>query len=255
MEVKNTFVCERVNLIIIALFISICSFSQNTDNRTKIRLGFDAPHIDHRQILLTIDEKTTDGVDWGYNAEIYQIFPDDMFWIIDDKKYVIQAINSIKIDKELPLGIHILEDTSMSIKIDKLENVDDSMELYIKDNLTNETFKINDNPFKIYLEAGEYYDRFTLTFQPQLKRVEDIKLIKGFNIYMKNSTSELQLKKIIDVTVESISIHNYKGQTLNSWSTNLDGQFISLPFNAKTGLYIIQIKTSEGSISKKIIKV
>ena len=77
----------------------------SVDLRPKFRIGFNAPLIDHRQLLLTIDENATDGVDWGYDAQLYQVLNDDMYWIINDTKYVIQATNFVTIDKEIALGI------------------------------------------------------------------------------------------------------------------------------------------------------
>ena len=226
----------------------------NQDKRQKIRLGFDAPKIDHRQLLLTIDERATDNVDYGFDGEIYEQFNDDMFWMIENKKYVIQGINELNLDKEIPIGIQTIEGGTVTIKIDQLENFDENSDLYIKDLQSGETYEITHNSFEIYLEAGEYFDRFVLTFQPRLKTIEEIELFEGISITMNNSTEELQLKKIIDVEIENIYLFNILGQKIKEWNSNLIGRMISLPINSDAGAYIVYIKTSEGYISKKIIK-
>jgi len=223
------------------------------DLRPKIRIGFDAPKIDHRQLLLTVDKNTTDDVDWGYDAEIFEIFNDDMYWMINDKKFVIQGINEINLEKEIPIGIETLEGGNVRIMIDKLENFDKNSELFIKDLQTGETYNISDNPFEIYLEAGEYFERFVLAFQPRLKTIEEIELIEGINVYMDNSTAKLQIKKIIDVNIEKIDLFNILGQKIKEWNSNLLGRRISLPVSVNSGAYIVNVKTTEGNISKKII--
>jgi len=126
--------------------------------------------------------------------------------------------------------------------------------LYIKDLQSGETYEITHNSFEIYLEAGEYFDRFVLTFRPRLKTIEEIELFEGISITMNNSTEELQLKKIIDVEIENIYLFNILGQKIKEWNSNLIGRMISLPINSDAGAYIVYIKTSEGYISKKIIK-
>jgi len=223
------------------------------DTRPKFRIGFDAPQIDHRQILLTIDQNTTDAVDWGYDAEIYEIIADDMYWMIGDKKYVIQSTNTIRKDKEIPLGIQLSESGKIAIKVDDLENVEDNTQLYIKDRLTGETYNIKNQAFEINLEAGNYLDRFVLAFQPKLLSIDEVTLNEGVKIYMNTTTSELNIEKIADVNIQSIVLYNYLGQRVNTWKSGINKRFVSLPIVTSTGVYIVQLNTLNGAIDKKII--
>ncbi|WP_372795691.1 T9SS type A sorting domain-containing protein, partial [Lutibacter sp.] len=227
--------------------------ANKTDLRPKFRIGFDAPAINHRQLLLTIDENTSDAVDWGYDAEIYDIISDDMYWMIDSKKYVIQATNTLSLDTEIPLGIETKEGGIMKIKVDALENVAENTSIYIKDNLTDETYDITNQDFEVNLEAGEYKERFLLTFQPSLKTLQEVALIEGVHIFMNNTISELQLNRIVDTEIESISLFNYLGQQVKTWSINTDNRFMSFPIHMSTGVYIAQVHTTAGIITKKII--
>ena len=224
-----------------------------TDLRPKFRIGFDAPKINHRQLLLTIDENTSDAVDWGYDAEIYNIISNDIYWTINDKKYVIQATNALTLDKEIPLGIETKEGGNIKIMVDALENVDENTSIYIKDNLTGETDNITNKAFEINLKAGEYKDRFVLTFQPRLKTLEEVDLIEEVHIFMNNNVSELQLNKIVDTEIQSVTLFNYLGQQVKTWDINTDNRFISLPIQITTGVYIAQIHTTLGILTKKII--
>jgi len=227
--------------------------ANKTDLRSKFRIGFDAPKIDHRQLLLTIDENTTDAVDWGYDAEIYNIVSDDMYWMIDAKKYVIQATNMLSLDKEIPLGIETKEGGNVRIMVDVLENVDENTYIYVKDKLTGETYNITNQAFEINLEAGEYQERFVLTFQPRLKTLQEVTLIEGVHIFMNNTISELQLNRIVDTEIVNVSLFNYLGQQVKTWNINTDERFISLPIQIASGVYIAQVHTTAGIITKKII--
>jgi hypothetical protein len=225
----------------------------NNDLRPKFRIGFDAPKISHRQVLLTLDSNTSDAVDWGYDAEMYEVFDDDMYWILNDKKYVIQATNNFGIDKEIPLGIRTLEGGLISIKVDELENAEDYTNLYIKDNLTGETHDITNQEFSINLEAGEYQDRFSLVFQPSLNIIEEETSLDGIQIYMNNSISKLQLSGIVDTEILNVSLFNYLGQQVKTWSINPDKHSISLPIELASGVYIVIVETTTGKENKKII--
>jgi len=228
--------------------------NQLEDTRPKFRIGFKAPKIDHRQLLLTIDKNTTDGVDRGYDGEIYEIFGDDMYWMIGDKKYVIQATNEVSADKEIPLGIQLSESGKISIDVDTLENVDEKTQLYIKDKLTGETYKIKNQSFELELEAGNYMDRFVLAFQPRLKTIEETTLSDGINVVMELQNSEIKIIKTVDTKINNITIFNILGQLIKNYSNNSSERQFSIPLNLVTGIYIIKIDTQDGIITKKIIK-
>ncbi|WP_299523008.1 T9SS type A sorting domain-containing protein [uncultured Lutibacter sp.] len=223
------------------------------DLRPKFRIGFDAPKIDHRQVLLTIDENTTDAVDWGYDGEMYEDFDDDMYWVLNDKKYVIQATNEFGFDKEIPIGIQTKEGGLISIKVDELENVEVYTSLYIKDNLTGEIHDITNQAFEINLEAGEYQNRFLLVFQQLLNTTEEETLLNGVRIYMNNSISELQLNSPLDTEILNVSLFNNLGQEVKTWRINSDKLFFSLPILTASGVYIVNVETTTEKVSKKII--
>ncbi|SDW06373.1 Por secretion system C-terminal sorting domain-containing protein [Lutibacter oricola] len=136
-----------------------------SDERPKFRIGFDAPQIDHRQLLLTIDPNTTDGVDYGYDAEMYQMIEDDMYWLLDSNKYVIQATNEVIIDKEIPLGIIMSASGNIEIKVDELENPMSDLVVYLKDLELNKFYNIQDSVFRTILPQGEHHSKFVITFK------------------------------------------------------------------------------------------
>ncbi|MBI9040830.1 PA14 domain-containing protein [Lutibacter sp.] len=227
-----------------------------SDTRPKFRLGFSGAKIDHRQILFTVDEHTTDGVDWGYEAEIYELFEDDMFWTIDDKKYVIQASNSVDINKEIPLGI-TSSGGSIAINMDALENVDDSTDLFIKDSLTGVLHPIKSQSFEIDLPKGTYLNRFSFVFKTPIalepeEPAEEI-LSDGIQVFMDNSIKELQIRKSTAEEIETVILYNSLGQMSGYWKKDFSGDSFSLPVKAASGIYFVQIDTKSGKISKKVL--
>ncbi|MGV8945882.1 MAG: T9SS type A sorting domain-containing protein [Lutibacter sp.] len=250
------------------------------DLRPKFRIGFDAPKISHRQLLMTIDERATKGVDWGFDAEIYEVFEDDMYWMLDHKKYVIQGTNKVDSDSEVPLGIQLSKTGTVTVKIDALENVDKNTHVYLKDKLTGETFSMMGEPVQLNLAAGKYTDRFVITFKTILIADENAVLMDedvlttvknsliteetsvaqneqilklGLHIFMNNPISELQINNATNTEIRSINLFNNVGQMVNSWNSNLNKRDISLPVHKATGIYHVQIITKSGTTLKKVI--
>jgi hypothetical protein len=227
------------------------------DTRLKIRIGMESKATDHRQLLFTIDERASDGIDWGFDGEIYELLKDDMYWVIQDKKYVIQATNAISKTTEIPIGVKVTETGTVKIKIDFLENAEDKMELYLKDNFTGVSYNLNENAFEQALEAGTYNDRFYLTFKSDatllVENLENLEEIDGLHIFMNNEAAELQIQKDKDITISEIKLVNYVGQHMKVWNQKLEDTTITLPIQVASGVYILQIKTQKGIINKKII--
>ncbi|PKP14080.1 MAG: hypothetical protein CVU08_02165 [Bacteroidetes bacterium HGW-Bacteroidetes-3] len=236
---------------------------ENLDKRPKIWLQFDSPTGYHRQLLVGVDENASNFFDLGYDAPIAYINKEDMFWIFDGSKFVIQGVNNFNTDQELPLGLIIGKTGLARIKIDELKNMDENIAIHIKDKLTGETHNISRSAFEINLEPGEYPERFAITFKMQKLITEDVAaevflpaatptIIEGIHVFMNNGIKELQIKNSSDDEIISIALYNYLGQTLKTWNTNFNIRTISLPINFATGVYFVQINTKNGKTVKKI---
>ncbi|SNR41288.1 Por secretion system C-terminal sorting domain-containing protein [Lutibacter agarilyticus] len=223
--------------------------------RPIIRLTYDSPLGYHRQIVIGTDENTTNGVDNGYDAYMVDVAKEDMFWTIHDTKFVIQGVPNFNLDQEFPLGLTISKTGLATIKIDGLENIDQNLDIYIKDALTGSTTQINNEPFEILLDAGTYLERFLLTFSPQKTlRVEDEVLENGIQVFMNNTVSEIQVRNTMQAELLSIKLYNSLGQLQSTWNKNLEVTSIALPVNMiSTGMYLVQINTTTGRVSNQII--
>ncbi|MFZ2284121.1 MAG: hypothetical protein WAV86_09615, partial [Lutibacter sp.] len=156
---------KKTLLSLILLAVGFFSFSQQSDIRPKFRIGFDAPKIDHRQLLLGVDHRASYGIDWGFDALMYQVLADDMYFVIENKKYVIQTVDTLIFEKQIALGVQTLTGGAITIKIDKLENVSEEMDIFLVDKETNILYDIRKNNYTTTLPAGEYHTRYALAFK------------------------------------------------------------------------------------------
>lgn len=238
--------------------------SDYLDKRPKIWLQFDSPTGYQRQLLLGVDENTSNFFDLGYDAPISDIGKEDMFWTFDGGKFVIQAVNNFNTDQELPLGIKVSKAGLARIKIEEQQNMDENISVHIKDKLSGEMYNISRKPFEINLEAGTYADRFSLSFKMHKLVAEDVnaeiflaaespQIIEGIHIFMDNIIGELQIKNNSSEEITGITLYNYLGQIIKAWNTNFNRRTISLPINMATGVYFVQINTKNGPVVQKVI--
>ena len=237
-------------------YTSNSTMASEPNNRPLIRLRFDSPIGMHRQIVLGTDDNASIGFDLGYDAFMADINQEDLYWLIDQERFVIQGVNQFSDGQEFPLGVIIKESGLARIKIDELENIDSNTLMYIRDNTSGSQFEISNEPFEINLEAGTYNDRFTLVFSSQTDdeslSTEELALDEeDVIVYYNSPTSELTIKVASNVSILDVTLNNVLGQKIETLDFSSNNSTVQL--YANTGIYIVQINTSVGSVNKKII--
>ncbi|MFV8388028.1 PKD-like domain-containing protein [Flavobacterium sp. LB1P71] len=229
---------------------------ETIDTRSKIRLGFDSSIGAHRQLLVGADSSTTPLFDIGYDAPMFDLSEDDMFWEINNIEYVIQAVSNFNDDQIIPLGLTVTNEGKVTIKIDALENISETTKIYLHDNVTGIYHDIRNSNFTISLTAGEYRNRFSLQFTNKTLDVDENNLNDGLMILYSNNYKVLIIQnKVLNLTVNDVRLFNLLGQAVANWDVKNENQNrIQIPIkNLPSGVYIVKLKTSKGDYSKKII--
>ncbi|MDT0691033.1 LamG-like jellyroll fold domain-containing protein [Salegentibacter sp. F188] len=148
--------------------------AETEENKSRIRLNFQSPLGYHRQILLGVDKNTSNGFDLGYDALLNDYNLEDMFWLIDGWEYVIQGVGHVNPEQVLPIGLRIEKQGEFKILIDELENISESVEIYIRDKSTETYHDLRNSEFVLQIEPGDYYERFEVVFQkPEIPEEEN----------------------------------------------------------------------------------
>ncbi|MFK2820064.1 LamG-like jellyroll fold domain-containing protein [Flavobacteriaceae sp. LMIT009] len=230
------------------------SRSSTLDTRSKIRLMLSSPKGYNRQLLLGTDENASPIFDRGYDGPLIENNTEDMFWVANDKKYIIQAVNNFEDSNVFPLGLKISQQGEVSIKIDELENIPDSLDIFFHDKELNTFHDLNLMTFKINLEAGEYLERFELIFNNSSLSIDEIDS-KTVDIFYSNSEKSIIINNPKGHKITTVYMVNMLGQEVfSSRKFNKAANHINLkPSQLSTGAYIISVITDKGSVSKKVI--
>ncbi|WP_299555824.1 LamG-like jellyroll fold domain-containing protein [Seonamhaeicola sp.] len=228
--------------------------NQGGDTRLKLRLGFYSVNTIRRQLLTTVDENTTIGYDWGYDALYNDTQMDDMYWMISDKKYAVQGINEITENTVLPIGIHTKNDGINSITMDALENAPADLEVYLHDKELEVYHDLKSGDYEIFLIAGEYLNRFEITFaSSQSLHTNDVKNIP-MQVYFSNKIDSIVILNPESLSIRSIEVLNLLGQSLFKFDTDTTQNYIKYKANQfVTGYYVLNIETEFSKISKKVL--
>ena len=231
--------------------------NQEVDRRPKIRLKYITPSGLHRQLLVGVHNNTTTLFDLGYDAPMIDVNANDMYWQINNAKFVIQAIPDFNFDRVIPFGLKITTVGESNIKIHQLENIPESTQIYLHDNETGMYHNFVDGGFSIILPVGEYNNRFSICFSNETLTTSKTitKDEKGMTVKFIHSNNTLNIKNNLeDTTIKKVYLFNLLGQAVANWDIeNQEQQDIQIPIqNVTKGTYIVKIKTNKNIRSKKI---
>ncbi|WP_333878743.1 LamG-like jellyroll fold domain-containing protein [Flavobacterium sp.] len=225
---------------------------------TKLYLGFDSADQIHRQILIGfMNEYATSGIDPGYDGLSIENLTNDYYFINGTVKLNIQGEGYFNVAAVYPLGVKNAVEGIVKFSIDEKENLDESQNVYIYDNLTNEYHDITTESWEISLPAGTFDNRFSLRFlNPDALGTVENNTLNGIMVTHSQADELLTIKNELQVaTIDSVVLYNIMGQNVSQWKLDTNNQqIIQLSVeNATTGTYIVKINTDKGSFSKKIL--
>lgn len=259
---KITYLC-----FVFLFCLSFSGISQSNQIK-RVRIDFVGPKDYTRHLLLafTPNDEASDGVDYGYDALVFDNFPDDLNWVIDNGRYIIQGVGTFNTTKYYPLGMYLSNSGEIEIALIALENFDSPIDVFIYDSVLNTFTSINDSRYIKTLTNGNYLDRFYITFTDNSSLID---IASGTNnalsltendlketsfSYIK-STKELVIKTNSSINLKEVSFYDVLGKKLLN-VRNLNSDYIIIPLsNIKTSSsLIVSLLTEDGKqVNKHII--
>lgn len=232
--------------------------SSEADATPRIYLNYNSPMGYYRQLLVAFLSYTTDGIDYGFDAINIDQFKEDLYWKTANTNLVIQAVPTLE-NRILPIEVKVATKGIVKISIDRIENIAEDTDIQLKDKETGMLYNLRTAAFEMNLNPGTYTNRFEIVLKS--KTVLDSEMTEEANlndnlvsIYLNNFEAKIHLNKLQAVELKEISIYNWRGQKIYTTSEGLEVQHITIPFQVRSGVYIIKVTTNNGFISKKILK-
>jgi hypothetical protein len=225
------------------------------DKRPKIWFSFTEPKGYTKMIGLGYDEKTSYGYDRGYDAKSYDSFKNDLYWVLNNERLVIQALPEIDIEDQLPLGIKVSDAGLYKFSIDKMENVPDDLNIYLVDNIQNNYYNLKDGDVQLFLSSGTKSNQFSIAFKNENSLAtisfEHKNLFTSYN--NDNKILALHTKEPLE-NIQSLTIYNLVGQEV--LSINGPQSYLINLSQLNDGAYFLKViyKTIENAKSIKFVK-
>lgn len=259
-----------IYLTLLFLFIYTSSRAENKTSESIaltnptypqiVRIDFTMPNgfVRHLALGFIPSNNATDGYDYGYDALNMDTFPDDLNWIIENDRYVIQGVGTFDDSKKYPLGMFMSNGGNIQIALDRLENFDTPIDLFIYDSQLNTYTQINDSNFIANIAKGDYLNRFYLAFKSDAFAKNSLSTdeinLKDIKVNYLYNTKELYVNTNDKFIIKNINVLNLLGQELFSLN-NVNSKLIKIPLQTNQTRYgIVTIETDQGDyLSKQIV--
>ncbi|TMM28583.1 T9SS type A sorting domain-containing protein [Polaribacter aestuariivivens] len=226
-----------------------------------LKLGFNRTTSDlvqlHRQIGISFRQGNTFKYENGFDSEIFDVGENDMYWNfpeMNNRKLVIAGVSEITNELEIPLTIATTNSDAKSIQIDEVKNI--NRPIYLLDKLTNTYYTLSRTPIELTIENGVYTDRFYITFENKtaLSTDEVNPLNNELTTFVDQSTNEIVIQNNKLLKIKKVALYNILGQKVREWK-NIDNITENrLKTNKLSAtVYILNVETENGKISKKIM--
>lgn len=225
------------------------------DDRQKIRLQFISSTGINRQLLIGTDENATNNFDLGFDAPMIDVKNEDMYWNLLGNKLIIQGVSNFNESQIIPLTIKTENQGEVAVKITNLENIDNSKEIYLHDEITGLSHNLRETEFRMLINPGEFANRFSIRFARETLSVNENLLNNSLTVFYSEKDNSLNIFNDTDANLKEVQVYNLLGQRVSrSELENVFRSTIKVPLkNLNESTYIVKVITDNGNTTKKII--
>ena len=113
---------------------------------------------------------------------------------------------------------------------------------------------LRESDFEIFLGAGDYTDRFEITFGTEDTLTINDQDVAGADVYFSNDLKSVVINNPNSRLIKSVEIFNVIGQSIVFFETgSYDNNIHIKTDNITTGVYIIKMKVGNNDVTKKVM--
>lgn len=203
-------------------------------------------------------ETTTDGFDYGFDASSFSTSnPYRFFYMLenDPKEYLI-SVTKFDVNKKIPVGLVCTGTTDTNFRIKVMETLygfDANQPVFMHDKETDVYYDMKNAFFDITLPAGEYKNRFEITFRDFSLDNNEVTFVE-IGMYQNNVSGLLMIKNPTRIDLATLILYDVAGkQMMLKKDLGKNESYECATAMLSEGVYIAKITTKDGKeMTKKI---
>ena len=205
------------------------------------------------QMAVAYSDVTTNGLDYGWDGKA---FVNDglvkVYSTLAEEKLAIQARESFADTDAVALGYRTTEAGNYTISLDHTDGLFlEGQDIFLTDNVTGETVNLWDIDYMFASEAGEFNDRFVVTYNFVPLSNPEFEL--NNNNVVVSAKDEVITITSRNLDMADINIYDVRGRLLFTQSGITTSEVVIDSLQSEEQMLIVNITTDKGTVSKKII--
>ncbi len=179
----------------------------------------------------------------------------EIYTAIGSEQLVINGMNTVPLDTEIPLGFTTGQQNTFSIRASEITNFDSSIRVILNDNqnVLNPETDITNSPYSFSSDITNSTTRFSIIFKSASISTKTTDLVSdGKLIIYKSSANQITINCNELVSKDaSVSVSNVLGQKLLTKQITASSTIMNIPNDI--GVYIVTITNNGKNYSGKLI--
>ncbi len=242
----------------------ISQFKSQLENIASLRLNIEMDSSFTRQLALALRSDATLKEDHAMDARNLDNPPSDISWDIEGENFVINVLPAKEKDL-IPLFISLHKNTALRFSVGEITNFNpDRLLLYdARDELY---YGIKSGSLKMELPAGDYRNRFYITFIDKLPVAETPPevnypvskpknvLLNSIDIFQNNNEERLEVKILYESSFSNIRLYDLNGKLIfNQNFKEKQKEYYLSTGKLSSAVYIVKVTTSDNKeLTKKV---
>jgi len=213
--------------------------------------------VNHDEAIVLFNTNASDGYDTYDSEKISNANPavPELYTLVGTEKCVINGLNAVTLNEELPLGFTTGEANTFSIQATEASNFDADTQILLKDNLLNtEQELVVGTAYVFASDVVSSASRFSVVFKSAsvTTGIEPANQDNQQVMVYKNANNKLVVtRSAVSSTEGNITVTNAMGQKLVNVSTT--GSITVIDKSFGSGVYVVTVTTGGKSTTKKVI--
>jgi len=233
------------------------SLFENPTIIPEIRIHTHINNTFYKENVIAFRESTPNNNTYNkfYDGRNINELSSDTYIISSGKSLAIKSINYHE-STRLPLGFKASKNnTTFSVKINKLKNVPEDVNVYVFDNENNTYTDIKNGAFEVHLDTGVYNNRFEITFIENNSLSVDDTIFDDLKVFQNNTTAQLKIFNPNSINIKTFSLFDVSGkEVLNDTNISSKKEIWYTTKSLSSGVYVSKLTTDTNqTFTKKIM--
>lgn len=224
-------------------------FRTANSEKHRIWLNLSSGETDLNQILVGYTAGATNELDAAFDGPLLSS-GNSLSSYVNDTCLGIQArALPFETSDVVALNLQVEQAANFTLAIDHTDGVfAEGQNVYVKDNLLNQTHNVSETPYTFYAEAGAFTSRLELVFEAETLGIEN-PANSGNSVLAYHSGDTVVVESAVE-ELNSIRVFDLRGREMY-YSKQITGQKFSIPLSAGQQMILVQIQTATGTITTK----